>query len=113
MDKEEQQWLQSQKEITKQKLSEKQAKAYQSNQRAVVLLEKCKFHSGPLASVEESESTLKTMKDDKKRKHMLCNELLFCKLICKHDFQENPSVTSSVSVTLKIWALLHSIYRNN
>ena len=32
------------------------------------------------------------MKDDKKQKQMLCNELLFYKLICKHDFQENPSL---------------------
>ena len=30
------------------------------------------------------------MKDDKKQKQMLCNELLLHKLICKHDFQENP-----------------------
>ena len=36
MDQEERQWFQFQKEITKQKLAQKQAQAYHSKQRAVV-----------------------------------------------------------------------------
>ena len=75
MDEKELQWFQSQKEITKQKLAEKQGKSYHSKQRAVVLLEKCKLNSESFALVEAIESPLKTMKNDKKQKHILRNEL--------------------------------------
>ena len=67
MDEEEQQWFQSQKEIKKLKLAEKQAKIYHLKQRAVVLLETCKLHNGPFASVEEIKSTLKTIKADRSK----------------------------------------------
>ena len=74
MDEKELQWFQSQKEITKQKLAEKQGKSYHSKQRAVVLLEKCKLNSESFALVEAIGSPLKTMKNDK-QKHILRNEL--------------------------------------
>ena len=75
MDEKELQWFQSQKEITKQKLAEEQGKSYHSKQIAVVLLEKCRLHTESFASVEAIESPLKTMKNDKKQKHILRNEL--------------------------------------
>lgn len=57
-------------------MKRKQAKGYHSKQRAVALLEKCKLHSRPFVSVEEIESALKTMKDDK-RMQILRYELYF------------------------------------
>ena len=57
-----------------------------------MLLDKCKEHNGPFAATEEVENALNVMKDEKVRKKMLRNELLFRKLICKHDYQENPAL---------------------
>ena len=92
LDAEEQKWFEAQREITKQKLAEKHRKAVHSKERSTVLLGKCKEHSGPFASVEEVESALQGIQDEKTKKTMLRNELLFRKLICKHDFQENPEL---------------------
>ena len=92
LDVEEQKWFQAQQEITKFKLAEKHRKAVHSKERSVILLNKCKEHNGPFASVEELDIALKETKDQKAKKQMLRNEILFRKTISKHDFQESPDL---------------------
>ena len=90
LDKKEQEWLEKQKILSKEKLEKNCNAALKAVEYVHILLKKCKAWRGPFTTVHELEDCVVSTTDDDTLKAILQTEVAYRKHTSPHDFKTRP-----------------------
>ena len=99
LDKKEQEWLEKQKILSKEKLEKNCNAALKAVEYVHILLKKCKAWRGPFTTVHELEDCVVSTTDDDTLKAILRTEVAYRKHTSPHDFKTRPQLYRLNQVT--------------
>ena len=99
LDKKEQEWMEKQKILSKEKLEKNCNAALKAVEYVHILLKKCKACRGPFTTVHELEDCVVSTTDDDTLKAILRTEVAYRKHTSPHDFKTRPQLYRLNQVT--------------